>query len=163
MLAFGYAFYCFFLKVQQGCKFIFIHSPTHTHLKVNRTQFAFLSFCVETFPIPLYSCVTLHSRMVCSYELVPGDGRLDGLHSFAITAGAAVKSPVCTSFYVFTWNLLNAINRPSPVWPNDPREIREQTWPIPAQRDGRPCSHLGAVAGIYMILSIYLSIYLSSI
>lgn len=45
----------------------------------------------------------------------PGDGRLDGLHSLAITAGTAVNSPVRTSFYVFTWNLLNSINGPSPV------------------------------------------------
>ena len=44
-------------------------------------------------------------------------GCLDGLQSFAVTAGAAVHSPVHTSFYVFTWNLLNAINGAGPARP----------------------------------------------
>lgn len=45
------------------------------------------------------------------------DGCLDDLQSFAITAGAVVQSPEHMSLYVFTWNLLNAVNGPSPTWP----------------------------------------------
>ena len=51
------------------------------------------------------------------YELVPLDTHLNGLQLFAMTDGVTVNNPVPTSFYLFTFNLPNAINGPSPAWP----------------------------------------------
>lgn len=51
------------------------------------------------------------------YELVPLDGHLNGLQLFAMTDGVTVNNPVPTSFYIFPWSLLNAINGPSPAQP----------------------------------------------
>lgn len=52
----------------------------------------------------------------------------------AVTAGATVKSPVHMSVGVFTRNLLNAMNGPAL---HGPQETEDQTWPIPAQPEGK--------------------------